>query len=106
MNVSLTKGLALCAASLATASADAVAGQIAFLGLVVPHVLRLLIGSSHKRLLPLSLLAGACFLLAADLAQRLLLGTAALGPGVLMSLVGGPFFLVLLVRSRKELQTW
>jgi iron complex transport system permease protein len=106
VNVTRTKFLVLAGASLVTASAVAVAGQIAFLGLVVPHVLRLFIGSSHTRLLPLSLLAGAFFLLAADLAQRLILGSATLGPGVLMSLVGGPFFMVLLVRSRKELQTW
>jgi len=106
VNTARTKLLVLCASSLATASAVAVAGQIAFLGLVVPHVLRLVVGTSHKRLLPLTLLAGACLLLAADLAQRALIGKADLGPGVLMSLVGGPFFLVLLIRSRKELQTW
>lgn len=101
-----TRLLVIGAASLATASAVAVAGQIAFLGLVVPHLLRLVGGASHRRLLPLSMLAGACLLLGADLAQRALIGRADLGPGVLMSLVGGPFFLFLLLRSRRELQTW
>ena len=106
VNVGRTKLLVLGAASLVTGTAVAVAGQIAFLGLVVPHVLRIFVGSSHLRILPLSLLAGATFLLGADLLQRLILGTAYLGPGVLMSLIGGPFFLFLLVRSRKELRTW
>ena len=98
--------LVIGAASLATASAVAVAGQIAFLGLVVPHLLRLAGSTSHRRLLPLSMLAGACLLLGADLAQRALIGHADLGPGVLMSMVGGPFFLFLLLRSRRELQAW
>jgi iron complex transport system permease protein len=106
VNTARIKLLVITAASLATASAVAVAGQIAFLGLVVPHLLRLASGSSHRTLLPLSMLAGACMLLAADLAQRALIGRADLGPGVLMSLVGGPFFLFLLLRSRRELQTW
>ncbi|MFT7667371.1 MAG: iron complex transport system permease protein [Planctomycetota bacterium] len=106
VNTTRVKFMALGAASLAAASAVAVAGQIAFLGLVVPHLLRMWVGNSHKRLLPLSLLAGAAFLLAADLGQRMLLGHASLRPGVLMSLVGGPFFLFLLMRSRKELRTW
>lgn len=106
VNVPRTKLLVLGAASLLTGTAVAVAGQVAFLGLVVPHVLRLFIGASHVRLLPASLLAGAGFLLGADLLQRLILGPAYLGPGVLMSLIGGPFFLFLLVRARKELRTW
>lgn len=100
------KLLTLGGAALAAASAVAVAGQIAFLGLVVPHLLRIWVGTSHRRLLPLSLIAGAVFLLAADLGQRLLLGHVDLRPGVLMSLVGGPFFLFLLMRSRRELRTW
>jgi len=106
VNTTRVKWMALGAAALSTASAVAVAGQIAFLGLVVPHLLRITVGTSHRHLLPLSLIAGAAFLLAADLGARLLLGHADLRPGVLMSLVGGPFFLVLLMRSRRELQTW
>lgn len=100
------KLLTLAGAALAASSAVAVAGQIAFLGLVVPHLLRMWIGTSHRHVLPLSLIAGALFLLSADLGQRMLLGHADLRPGVLMSLIGGPFFLFLLVRSRKELRTW
>ena len=106
VNTVRVKWLTLGAASLATAAAVAVAGQIAFLGLVVPHLLRLVVGTSHRHVLPLTLVAGAAFLLSADLGARLLLGHAELRPGVVMSLVGGPFFLFLLMRSRRELQTW
>jgi iron complex transport system permease protein len=94
------------ASSLAAAAAVAVAGQIAFVGLVAPHLVRLLAGRAHRALLPLSALFGACFLLGLDTAQRALLGTQALPPGVAMSLVGGPFFLALLLLSRRELDTW
>jgi iron complex transport system permease protein len=94
------------ASSLAAAAAVAVAGQIAFVGLVAPHLVRLLAGRAHRALLPLAALFGACFLLALDTAQRALLGPQALPPGVAMSLVGGPFFLALLLLSRRELDTW
>lgn len=94
------------ASSLAAAAAVAVAGQIAFVGLVAPHLVRLLAGRAHRALLPLAALFGACFLLAIDTSQRALLGPHALPPGVAMSLVGGPFFLALLLLSRRELDTW
>ncbi len=100
------KLLALVASSLAAACAVAVAGQIAFVGLVVPHLLRLIVGPSHRSILPLSLLGGATFLLGTDFVQRAILGARAFPPGILMSLVGGPLFLVLLVRGRREMQTW
>ena len=100
------KVLVLCAAALATATAVSVAGQIAFVGLVVPHVVRMLCGSTHRVVLPLSMLVGASFLLACDLLQRTLLAELALRPGVLMSLIGGPFFLFLLVRNRRMLTSW
>jgi iron complex transport system permease protein len=98
--------LALVAASLAAAAAVAVAGEIAFVGLVVPHVVRAISGSSHRSLLLLSALCGACFLLAADLGQTLFLRGLALQPGVVMSLVGGPFFVALLARRRRAIDTW
>ncbi len=96
-----TKFLVLCAAALATACAFAAAGQIAFLGLLVPHLLRMLTGSSHRTLLPLSLVGGAVFLLGCDLLQLVVLGERRLHTGVLMSLLGGPAFLWLLARSGK-----
>ncbi len=94
-----TKLLVTLATAFATACAFAAAGQIAFVGLLVPHVLRLLTGASHRTLLPLSLVVGPVLLLALDLAQLLLLGKRTLHTGVLMSVIGGPFFLVLLARA-------
>lgn len=93
-------------AGLAAASAVSVVGQIAFVGLIVPHVLRLLCGSRHAALLPLSVLGGACFLLGIDTLQRWWLEDAALQPGVIMALVGGPGFLLLLMAQRKEVAEW
>lgn len=83
--------------TLLTALATAVGGIIGFVGLVVPHILRLAFGPDHRRLLPLSMLGGALFVLACDLATRLL--PSGLRLGVVTSLVGGPFFLWLLRRG-------
>ncbi len=106
VNAGRVKLLVLVAAALAASVAVAVAGQIAFVGLVVPHVLRLLSGTSNRALLPLTLVGGPVFLLGADVIQHALLGNAMLQPGVMMSMVGGPLFLALLVRSRREMRTW
>lgn len=106
VDTAAVRRLVVLASSLAAAAAVAVAGQIAFVGLVAPHLVRLLAGRGHRALLPLAALFGACFLLAVDTAQRALLGPQALPPGVAMSLLGGPFFLGLLLLSRRELDTW
>jgi iron complex transport system permease protein len=79
-----------------TALATAVAGTIGFVGLIVPHVLRLLVGPEHRRLVPLSLVGGAAFMVACDLVGRLAGG---LRVGIVTALVGGPFFLWLLRRQ-------
>ncbi|MNL72247.1 Hemin transport system permease protein HmuU [compost metagenome] len=81
-------------------AAVAAAGLIGFIGLVVPHLMRLLVGPDHRVLLPASLLAGASLLLLADLAARLLLAPAELPIGIVTALIGAPFFLYLLVRGR------
>jgi iron complex transport system permease protein len=106
VDLARTKWLALGTAALTAAVATAVAGQISFVGLVVPHLLRSVVGHAHARLLPLSVLGGAVFLLGADVAQRAWLGDLALQPGILMSLIGGPFFLYLLWRERRSLVAW
>jgi iron complex transport system permease protein len=98
--------IALAGASVGAAAAVAVAGQIGFVGLVVPHLVRQLSGVSHKTLLGLSALFGAVFLLGLDLAQTVFLGGTALAPGVLMSLIGGPFFVWLVWLRRREIATW
>jgi iron complex transport system permease protein len=80
-----------------TATATAVAGTVGFVGLVVPHVLRLLVGPEHKRLLPLALVSGAAFVLACDLIAR---SAGGLRLGIVTALIGGPFFLWLLRRHQ------
>lgn len=80
-------------ATILTALATAVAGTVGFVGLIVPHVLRLLIGAEHRRLVPLSLIGGAAFVVACDLIGR---SVGGLRIGIVTSLIGGPFFLWLL----------
>ena len=78
----------------------AAAGMIGFIGLVVPHLMRLLVGPDHRLLLPASALAGASLLLLADLLARLLLAPAELPIGIVTALLGAPFFIYLLLRGR------
>ena len=78
----------------------ALAGAIAFVGLVVPHIVRLCLGPDHRVVLPGSALAGAALLLTADVAARLLVAPAELPVGLLTALVGAPFFILLLRGSR------
>lgn len=92
--------IALLVASLATAAAVAVAGTIGFVGLVVPHALRLVFGNDQRILLPASVLAGGAALMLADLAARTLVAPIQLPVGVITALVGVPVFLALLTRSR------
>jgi len=94
--VEWVKRIAYGTASLLTAAGVAVAGVIGFVGLIVPHAVRLVVGSDHRALLPLSFLAGAAFLTAADVVARLALEIPI---GVVTAFVGVPFFLVLLRRS-------
>lgn len=98
-DVERVKRISLVVAALITASGVAVAGVIGFVGLVVPHAVRLLVGSDHRALLPLSFLAGAAFLTLADLGARLALAPTEIPIGVITAFVGVPFFLVLLRRS-------
>lgn len=89
-------------ASLLTASVVAHTGPIGFVGLVVPHVLRLLVGADHRVLLPASLLAGGGFLVACDTAARTVFAPVEVPVGVITALLGGPFFLWLLLARRRE----
>ncbi len=88
--------------SLLTATAVALGGLISFAGLIVPHVGRLLLGPDNTRLLPVTALAGAIFLVLADTLARTVLAPSEIPVGILMALVGGPFFLFLLRRSRRS----
>jgi len=89
------------AASLTTAAAVSFAGIIGFVGLIIPHILRLLIGPDYRRLLPLSLIGGAALLLGADVLARVLLAPQELPVGIVTALAGAPFFLWVLRRSRQ-----
>lgn len=91
--------LAFLSASLATSAAVSLAGPIGFVGIVVPHLVRLLVGVDHRIVLPASALFGAAFLVVCDLGARTLLAPVEIPVGVLTAMIGGPFFLWLLVRK-------
>ncbi len=99
--------IALITASLITASAVAISGPIGFIGLICPHLARLIVGNDQRRLIPIATALGAILLTLADAATRMLsrqsAANTALPVGVLTGLLGGPFFLVLLYQSRRRL---
>jgi len=88
--------------SLLTAAAVSISGLIGFVGLVIPHAMRLLLGPSHRLLLPVSALGGAIFLTVVDLLARVIIAPAILPAGIFTALVGAPFFLILLRSSKRE----
>jgi iron complex transport system permease protein len=94
--------LVIAAAALLTGAAVALAGLVGFVGLVVPHALRPLVGATHRTLAVASFFAGASVLVLADLGARSVFAPAELPVGVLTGLIGAPFFLVLLVRSGRR----
>lgn len=96
------KALILAAASLTTAAAVAFTGIIGFVGLIVPHLARILWGADYRRLLPLSMLGGAWLLLLADLLARTLLAPQVLPVGIVTALAGAPFFLWVLRRAKGQ----
>jgi iron complex transport system permease protein len=98
-----TRFVIVAGAALSVGAATAVTGVIGFVGLLVPHVLRPLVGHRPGLLLPASLLGGAIFLLVADIGLRLLQPVADLRIGVLTALIGAPFFVWLVLRTREEL---
>ena len=81
-----------------TAASVCISGNIGFVGLVVPHMMRILDGPDHRRLLPLSILAGGTFLVFCDMVGRVLLPTTEIRVGIMTALVGTPYFLYLLRR--------
>jgi iron complex transport system permease protein len=99
VDVGRAQRLAFVSASLATAAAVSLAGPIGFIGIVVPHLVRLIVGVDHRLVLPASALFGAAFLVACDLAARTLMAPLEIPVGVITAMLGGPFFLWLLVRK-------
>lgn len=105
LRVKRTRVLLLAVASVLAGAAVSFAGLLGFVGLIVPHAVRRIVGGTHKPLLALSMLGGALFTLLCDTAARTLFAPYEVPVGILLSLVGGPFFLFLLLRSRKGART-
>ena len=100
VRVTLVRNTFLLTTSLITGAAVAFSGTIAFVGLIAPHTLRLVIGADHRALVPLSAIGGGVFLLAADTLSRTVIDPAEIPVGVVTALVGAPFFVLLLARNK------
>lgn len=103
IHVTRERTVLLLVASLVTGAAVAVSGAISFVGLVVPHAVRLIVGASHVKLLPLSALGGALFMVLADTVARTAFGSTVVQTGVVAALVGAPIFLMMLLRRKSSL---
>ncbi|MGP9039727.1 FecCD family ABC transporter permease [Cytobacillus kochii] len=102
VNVQKRKMMVLIAGSILTGAAVAVSGTIGFVGLVIPHLTRLLWGPDHRHLLPLSMMTGAGFLILADLFARTIISPTELPIGVITALIGAPVFAIILIKRRAE----
>ena len=102
LNVGRARALVLAAASLTAAAAVAFSGIIGFIGLIVPHLIRMWVGGDYRRVMPLSILGGATALLLSDVLARVLLAPQELPVGIVTSLAGAPFFLWVLRRAKNQ----
>jgi len=102
LNVDRAKVFIIVVASLTTAVAVAFSGVIGFVGLIVPHMIRIIWGPDYRRLIPLSILGGGSALLLADMLARILLAPSTLPVGIVTALAGAPFFLWILRRAKRE----
>lgn len=102
LNVERVKIFIIISASLTTAAAVSFSGVIGFVGLVVPHIIRLVWGGDYKKLIPLSILGGGITLLLSDIVARTIMAPGYLPVGIVTSLIGAPFFLWILRRAKKE----
>ena len=102
VRVGLARPALLAAAALATGAAVAVSGTIAFVGLVTPHVIRLVLGPDHRVLVPMSAAGGAVFVIVADTVARTIVQPAEFRVGVLTAFVGAPFFILLLIKNKRK----
>ena len=92
--------------SLMTGASVAAAGIIGFVGLIIPHVMRMICGPDHRILVPASALGGAILLVSADMVARTIVSPLELPLGVLTALIGGPFLLFLMLRARRKVGGW
>ncbi len=102
IDVSRVRFLAFLITAFITSIAVSLSGLIGFVGLIVPHAVRLVWGADHRKLLPITAIAGAIFMVIADTVARTIVSPAQLPVGVLTALIGGPFFIVLLIRNSKR----
>lgn len=102
VNIAKTRIIAFGIAAAITAIAVSLSGLIGFVGLIVPHGARLIFGPDHRQLLPISGIVGAIFLIIADTLARIIIAPAQLPVGVVTAIVGGPFFLILLIKYSKQ----
>lgn len=102
ITVRRSRGILICAVALVTAVMVSIVGAVGFVGLVIPHIMRLIVGTSHTRLLPASALAGAIFLIGSDICSRIIVPGQVLPIGVITSLIGAPAFAVILVRGARR----
>ncbi len=102
VRVELVKVTVLVLAAMLTAMAISLAGPIAFVGLMVPHLVRMLTGPNHRTLLPYAALAGAIFLLISDLIARLALAPHEIKTGIVTAVIGGPYFIFLIIRYQRK----
>jgi iron complex transport system permease protein len=102
LDVTRLRLLLVAAATLGTAAAVAVSGLIGFVGIVVPHLVRLVVSSSYRVILPLSVIVGAAFLVLADVVARTILSPAELPIGVVTAFIGAPFFALVLRTTRSS----
>lgn len=102
VDVRRAERIALVGASLSTGAAVSLAGPVGFVGIIVPHIVRLIVGASHRVVLPASALFGASFLVGCDLVARTAFGSIEMPVGTITALLGGPFFLWLLFRWQRR----
>jgi iron complex transport system permease protein len=100
VDVRKAQRVAFFSGSLATGAAVSVGGPIGFVGIIVPHLVRLIVGADHRLVLPASFFVGAAFLVACDVVSRIVMAPLELPVGIVTALIGGPFFLWMLIRKR------
>jgi len=103
IDVETIRKLLLGVASIVSAAVVAVSGIIGFVGLIVPHAMRMIVGPDHKRLFPYTIISGAVFMIIADTISRTILNPTEIPIGVITSLIGAPYFIFLLVKNKKIL---
>jgi len=99
----MLKKMMLICASLITAAAVSISGIIGFVGLIIPHITRILVGPDHRVLIPSASLLGAIVLITCDTLARTIMSPAEMPVGIITALLGGPFFIYLLIRRRTSI---